>query len=83
LSEGSSLASWSSGQSPNQAANNHPDAALASPGSLSGAGGSSTPGILRHSSAPITTAMPGPSPSTAAAGHRYASVTTAGPAKQA
>jgi hypothetical protein len=79
LSDGSSLASWNStGLSPCQPGTAGGEASLASPGSLSGAGGSSLPSIMRHNSAPITTGFP-PRQSKAAG---Y-SITTAGPAKRA
>jgi hypothetical protein len=79
LSDGSSLASWnSSGPSPRQLDPAGGEPSLASPGSLSGAGNSSLPSIMRHNSAPITTGCP-PRHSKAAG---Y-SITTAGPAKRA
>lgn len=56
-SEGSDLASWSSGMTPGQAGHTAADPVLASPGALSGSAANSMPNILRHNSAPITTAV--------------------------
>lgn len=78
FSEGSDLASWSSGMTPGQAGQTAADPVLASPGALSGSAANSMPNILRHNSAPITTAVAFVPGQSKPVGY---SITTAGPNK--
>jgi hypothetical protein len=80
FSEGSDLASWSSGMNTGQAGHTAAEPVLASPGALSGSAANSMPNILRHNSAPITTAVAFVPRQSKPVGY---SITTAGPSKTA